>query len=233
VGKSLLLEFYLQLPRRVDEDAPPVSAARFRAAVGSFKRKVARRYNEGTLQRLLQASDAETRQAAIFALGLLGTMESNRLLAQRLRDEDTAVRIRASDALWSLWLRADTAENNKQLQRLMRLNDVHNALEGYAVLLEKSPHFAEAYNQRAILYYRLGEYQHSLDDCEKVIELNPVHFGALSGMAQCLLRLRKPRQALKAFRNAYRINPNLEGVKDTIRELEDALGEEKGKDDKK
>jgi hypothetical protein len=46
------------------------------------------------------------------------------------------------------------------------------------------------------------------------------------------MKLRKPRAALKAFRNAFRINPNLEGIEDTIRTLEDVLGEEGRKEDK-
>jgi cytochrome c-type biogenesis protein CcmH/NrfG len=46
-------------------------------------------------------------------------------------------------------------------------------------------------------------------------------------MAQCYLNLRKHRAALKAFRHALRLNPSLEGVADTIRALENALGESK------
>ena len=63
-------------------------------------------------------------------------------------------------------------------------------------------------------------------DCEKVLDLNSYHFGALSGLAQCYLNQRKPRAALKAYREAYRLNPNLQGVEETIRALENALGEE-------
>src|SRR5205807_532468 len=215
------------------EGEPPLSRARLRRALAAYQRKVAKRYSEGTLQRLLTSADAETRLAAAVAVGLLGTLDSNRPLAQLLHDEDRAVRQKASDALWSLWFRADTPEHNRELQRLTRLDNPRRALDGYAVLVQKAPRFAEAYNQRAILYCRLGEYQKSIEDCETVLKLNPCHFGALSGMAQCYLKLRKPRPALKAFRQAFRLNPGLEGVGETIRELEDALGEEKGRDDKK
>jgi hypothetical protein len=38
--------------------------------------------------------------------------------------------------------------------------------------------------------------------------------------------LRQPKAALKAYRAAFQINPNLDGVEDTIRALERALGEE-------
>jgi hypothetical protein len=38
--------------------------------------------------------------------------------------------------------------------------------------------------------------------------------------------MRRPKAALKAFREAYKIHPNLEGVEEAIRDLENALGEE-------
>jgi Tfp pilus assembly protein PilF len=67
-----------------------------------------------------------------------------------------------------------------------------------------------------------------------VLQLNPLHFGAQAGMARCFMRLRKPRAALKAFRRAFEINPNLDGVEEAIRDLESALGEEGSRpDDKK
>ena len=56
--------------------------------------------------------------------------------------------------------------------------------------------------------------------------------GAASGMAQCYMKLKKPRAALKAFRAAFRVNPHIQGIEDTIRTLEDVLGEEGKKEDK-
>ncbi len=77
----------------------------------------------------------------------------------------------------------------------------------------------------------MKEYQRSIIDCDKALKLNPCHFGAMAGMAQCFMNLRKPRIALKSFRESYRLNPNLNGIEDSIRQLENALGEEH-KDDR-
>jgi tetratricopeptide (TPR) repeat protein len=232
VGKSLLVEYFEELPPQTGTAQSSHSAARLRRALGAFKRKIAKRYTEGTLQRLLFCEDQQTRLAAVVALGLLGTMQSNRVVASLLHDADALLCHKAAETLWSLWLRADEPVNNRELHRLMRLDDPDKALAGFAALIRKAPQFAEAYNQRALQYFRLGEYQRAIDDCETVLKLNPVHYGAISGMAQCFLKLRKPRQALKAFRRAFRLHPGLEGIGETIRELEDALGEEKGRDDK-
>lgn len=232
MGKSLLFEYFEQLPLQTEGRESAQSAARLKRALGAFKRKVAKRYTEGTLQRLLFAEEHETRLAAVVALGLLGGMQSNRAVATLLHDDDALLRAKAAETLWSLWLRGDEPANNRELHRLMRLDNAAAALAGFAALIHKAPQFAEAYNQRAVVYFRLGEYQRAIDDCEAVLNLNPVHYGALSGMAQCFLKLRKPRPALKAFRRAFRVHPGLEGIGETIRELEDALGEEKGRDDK-
>jgi tetratricopeptide (TPR) repeat protein len=165
-----------------------------------------------------------------LALGLLGTMNVNLSLASRLHDEDAAVNELAADALWSIWFRADSEENNRELQKLIRLDvstetgdDVLAAFEG---LLKKAPRFAEAYNQRAVVHFRLGDFGKAVLDCEKTLRLNPVHFGAASGMAQSFMKQRKLRAALRSYRRAYRINPRIDGISDVIDSLEKTLGEE-------
>ena len=76
------------------------------------------------------------------------------------------------------------------------------------------------YNQRAILYFRRGEFARSVADCERALELNPYHFGAQAGMGQCFMKLRKPRAALRAFRQALQTNPTLTHLSETIETLE-------------
>ncbi len=224
MGTALLVEYYNELPEQHDEEK--AWETRLRAALERFKKKVAQRYTEGTLQRLLESPDGRARRAAALALGLVGTMESNARLAALLRDEDPALRQLAVDALWSLWFRADTPAHNQELQRLMRQRDSRKKLAGLTALIQRAPQFAEAYNQRAILHFRQDELGKAIADCERVLKLNPHHFGAQAGMAQAFMKLGKARHALKAFRKALDINPSMEGVEETIRALENALGEE-------
>ena len=220
----LLVEYYNELPQRDEEQQEvPVGGARLKKALDGFKTRVGERYTEGTLQRLLHSPDVPSRRAAVLALGLVGTMDVNKPVARMLHDGDRNIRQMASEALWALWFRAD-ADHADDLQRAVRVNNPNKAINTLNGLTAKSPRFAEAYNQRAILFFRVGDYQRSIADCEVVLKLNPFHFGAQAGMAQCYMKLRKPRPALRAFRNALRIHPDLEGVEETIRALEDALG---------
>jgi tetratricopeptide (TPR) repeat protein len=220
----LLVEYYNEVPQRDEDGEMTVGGTRLRKALEAFKARVSERYGEGTLQRLLHSPDIHAKRAAVAALGLVGTMESNKPLARMLHDADRIVRQTASEALWSMWFRGDGPENSEELQRIVRMNNAPKALQALNGLIQTAPRFAEAYNQRAILYFRTGEYQRSIADCEVVLKLNPFHFGAQAGMAQCYMKVRKPRAALRAFRHALRIHPDLEGVEATIRALEDALG---------
>src|SRR5262249_9572218 len=217
--------YYHELPEFHEGDDPAQHRARLEKGLAKFQKKVAERYTEGTLQRLLDSPHVPTRRATVLVLGLMGTIVSNAAVAARLHDDDRLVQQLAADTLWALWFRADSAENNQELQRLMGLRDLEKALAGLDALVRKAPQFAEAYNQRAILHFRNKDFQKGIADCEMVVKLNPYHFGAYAGMGQCYLNLNKPRAALKAFRKALEINPSMENVEDTIRALENALGE--------
>ncbi len=256
MSTALLVEIFNQLPERLvrgpgsspqgigggaggavggggeERDGKPVRAypggkARWRAALDGFKKQVGKRYNLGTLQRLLGSHDPRARRAAVFALGQVGTMEVNASVAACLHDDDSEVSALAAEALWALWFHADTTAHNDALDRLVRLRDREKALAGIDRLIEQSPAFAEAYNQRAILMFRLKQFDRAVADCEKALQLNPLHYGALAGLGQCYLQMRKHRPALKAFRNALRINPHLGAVAEAVRALENALGDDK------
>jgi tetratricopeptide (TPR) repeat protein len=87
-------------------------------------------------------------------------------------------------------------------------------------LIAVAPRFAEAYNQRAIIYFGQGRFAESAQDCERVLSLNPYHFGALSGLAECQLRMNRPDEAIKALRRSSKLQPYNTGLRDTIRVLE-------------
>jgi tetratricopeptide (TPR) repeat protein len=229
VRQPLLLQYYNSLPDRRAGDSSRQAAHRIRRGLNRFKQNVEARYNEASLERLLVCPNPEVRQASVLALGLTGSIKVNASLAMRLHDEDPIVSELASDALWSVWFRADTKENNLELQRLMRLrvdeDTADGVLAGFRALIEKTPRFAEVYNQRAIVYFRLGDLAKAIADCEKTLRLNPYHFGAANGLAQCFMKQKKLRAALRTYRRANRINPHLDGVKQVIDSLERMLGE--------
>jgi tetratricopeptide (TPR) repeat protein len=222
VPASLLVELFDRLPEFRPGDDEDLWAAGMQEAVRRFRAAVRDRYTEGTLQRLLGADDAKTRRAAALAVGLVGTPDSVAAAAAALHDDDPLVRQFAAEGLWELWFRGGTADQNRRLRQAAREPDAARARAELDRLVAEAPAFAEAHNQRAIWFFKQGEFARAVEDCETVLRLNPHHFGAACGLGQCLLKLNRPRGALRAFRLALSINPDLD-LHDTVRALE-ALG---------
>jgi tetratricopeptide (TPR) repeat protein len=152
-------------------------------------------------------------------------MTTSESLSKRLYDHDPVVRQLAGDALWAIWFRAAGRDHCDQLQNIVGGTNTRTVLRDLDGLISRTGDYAEAYNQRAILYYKLGEFRRAAADCETVLKLNPQHFGAAAGRAQCYLKLNRPRAALHAFRVALDINPNLDDVGQAVKALEEMLGE--------
>lgn len=210
-GGMLLIEYFRLLSADQDFEA--------------FRGRVAARYSEETLCRLLtDAPGITTRRASAVALGTVGGYRrSNPVLARALGDTDPLVRSLAEAALWAIWFRADTPENNRMLQRVIQLagqGEMKQAETTATRLVAVAPGFAEAYNQRAIIYFAQGRFAESAEDCQRVLSINPYHFGALAGLFQCQLGLDRPDEALNTLRRAAKLQPYNMNFREFIRKLE-------------
>jgi tetratricopeptide (TPR) repeat protein len=195
--------------------------------IEGFRRSVESRYTEGTLARLCESGGTKPRRAAVLALGLTGSFAANAAVARRLRDDDPVVRDLAVNALWAIWFRAGTPEENAELERVRELigqDRLEAAVAAATALIAHAPGFAEAYNQRAIALFSQGRFAESAADCRRALERNPYHIGALSGLGQCDLRLGRLDDALATFRRALELQPHDAGLRRTIAALE-ASGE--------
>jgi len=220
----MLIEYYNRLPQLTPGDDEDLWTAGVHDGMREFRDHVVARYSEGSLQRLLTFADVTTRRAAVLALGFIGTMESNAAVAACLVDGDLLVQRFSADALWEIWFRAGSEDQNFKLQQALCQPDAERVRSALDDLIKSAPTFAEPFNQRAIVHFRRGEFARSVEDCEAVLRMNPYHYGAASGMGQCFLRMKKPRAALRAFRQALEINPNLDNLRETIQALMEALG---------
>lgn len=190
-----------------------------------FIRQVSLHYTLGTLERLAEHGHRVTRRAAVLALGLMADYGSNAVLGRALVDEDRGVRILADNAMRSIWCRCGNEAQRRQLGLVVRLNTSQqfgDAVVAASDLIAQAPWFAEAWNQRAIAHYSCGRYSESIRDCQQALEINPYHFGAAAGMGQCFLQIGNQASALESFRRALRLNPDLEGVRANVTQLERA-----------
>ncbi|MCC6715710.1 MAG: tetratricopeptide repeat protein [Gammaproteobacteria bacterium] len=138
------------------------------------------------------------------------------------REEEDAVG--TANEIWKIWFEYRDAGVARLLQQAVAAKDagdVDNALEVVNRVIEIAPDFAEAWNQRAIIYYKVGYFDASLADVEETLKLEPRHFGALSGRGMCYLGLRDPDEALSAFEEALDVYPWLSTARayaDTLRQ---------------
>ena len=223
---SLLLEAFDNLPEPGAADDLELWEAGAEDSIREFRELAEKRYTEGTLCRILTSSEhPPARRAAAFALGFVGTMTANATVASALRgDSDDGVRRFAVDALWEIWFRGDCVEQGRELRLALSLNDSAQLIAALGDVIGLYPDFAEAYNQRAIVWFRRGQHSKAIADCEAALRLNPYHFGAASGLGQCHLRMNRPHAALRALAQALDLNPTLELAK-TIQSLRQTLGD--------
>lgn len=128
--------------------------------------------------------------------------------------------------IWIVWSeRADAQSETlmRQGQALMRAQQLDRAEASFDALIRHDPQFAEAWNKRATVRFMDGELGASLADIEKVLELEPRHFGALSGMGLVLMQMGRDEAALRAFEAALEVNPFLAGAKAHVEMLEKRL----------
>jgi len=174
----------------------------------------------------LKKSDAEERRRGARGLAIVGRMEDAPKLIAALRDADERVRAVAELALWAVWSRSGDARVDDLFSKgVAEIGEQRfpEAIATFTRIIELKPGFAEGWNKRATAYFLAGEFRRSLMDCDEVIKRNPQHFGVLSGYGQIYLRLDQPEKALEYFRRALAVNPNLEGVRSAIEELESLI----------
>lgn len=72
------------------------------------------------------------------------------------------------------------------------------AIASYSAAIKAAPDWAEAWNARATARYLGGDFSDSLADCQRVLALNPHHWGAASGAGMVYLALAQRAAAATA-----------------------------------
>ena len=163
-------------------------------------------------RKALGHAEPQRRINGMAQLTQLGTAKDADAVYPLLDDAQPAVRQVALATIWKLWGKSGDAAIDKLYQeglQRMQDGDTPKAVKVFSDIIAKRPAFAEAWNKRATIYYMAGEYELSMQDCEKVLELLPQHFGALVGYAQMLAERSQPERALELMERASKVNPYL------------------------
>lgn len=162
----------------------------------------------GLLFHTAWADQNDSRLEALFALLQTPTMPGQR---QAIEAE-----------IWAIWTDSGHQAINELMQQgtqAMQTRQYDKALAAFDDIIEQLPEFAEGWNKRATLHYLRQDYSASMRDVQRTLELEPRHFGALSGMGLIFMETGDPVGAIKAFEEVLKIHPHAPGAKANIQRL--------------
>jgi tetratricopeptide (TPR) repeat protein len=150
-------------------------------------------------------------------------------LFDRLRSSEQPGEARAIEmAIWEIWNESGESDLDALLragESAMALEDFVAAKDNFDAVIKARPNFAEAWNKRATLFYLAGAFPESLQDIERVLELEPRHFGALSGLGLVNLALSREQAALDAFERVLSLYPANEAARQNADFIEKKMRE--------
>jgi len=134
-------------------------------------------------------------------------------LFEELRLANNAVEAdEISRQIWSYWF---TPSDTKLATRMsvagnfLGEGNIIESLRELDGIVAEYPDYAEGWNQHATVNYMLDRLDDSLADIDKVLAIEPRHFGALSGRVLIYLKQGKHAEALKDMIAALAIHPYL------------------------
>lgn len=125
-------------------------------------------------------------------------------------------------AIQRVWMRSGSDTADLVMERagaLMRGKDWGLAEEMLDRLVEIEPQWAEAWNRRATVRFFRRDTTGAMEDLAHVLQLEPRHFTAMVGLGAILERNEQNAQALRVFRRALEINPQLDEIRKKVDKL--------------
>ena len=139
------------------------------------------------------------------------TASIDALFTQLRLAPDAAAAKSIDQQIWAYWMSpADPVLNARMKAALAKLgSDPSSAVPDIESITKDYPDYAEGWNQLATVHFILGDYVDSLADIDRVLALEPRHFGALSGRALIYRNQGKRGLAVRSRAAALAVHPFL------------------------
>ena len=128
--------------------------------------------------------------------------------------------------IWQIWAESENPDLNTLFMsgiRAMNSKDYPDALLKFNTVIKRDPNFSEGWNARATLHYVMGNYDASIGDIRQTLQLEPRHWGALSGLGMIYQNTEQYQKAVEAYRLALSVNPHLPGARAAIEFLKEKI----------
>lgn len=146
---------------------------------------------------------------------------------KRERNEKAAERIAAR--IWEEWNNSGSASIDLMMlwsKTAMDGKKYDVALDFLDQVVTMSPAYAEGWNRRATVHFMMQNYAKSMSDINHTLELEPRHFGALSGMGQIMKNTGHKQLALEAWQRVLDIYPMMRSAQGEVATLSEELAGE-------
>ena len=154
----------------------------------------------------------------------------DQLFSKLKKERRRQIAKKISKRIWARWYKSGSAS----IDLLTGWARKAMAEKKYAVALDLldqittlKPGYAEGWNQRATLHYFMQNYGKSLHDVERVLALEPRHFGALSGMGLIFQAFDEKEKALAAWYRVLEVYPAMKSAQKAVIHLEDEIAAKK------
>ena len=121
-----------------------------------------------------------------------------------------------TNQIWKIWHEIDDPKMTRAFEtgvQMMNLGFHSRAIDYFDKVIMEIPNFAEAWNKRATAHFMMGNFDLSMRDISKTLELEPRHFGALDGMGLIFIHLDQPEKAIDIYDKMLEIFPNSNSTK--------------------
>lgn len=169
---------------------------------------------------------ADTSQASATSELTTPKQRLDALFSELKRERDPEKAREISDRIRIEWQDSGSASINLLMQwatKALEADRKATALDIFDQVIYLSPQYVEGWNQRATLHYRMGNYRKSMSDINRVLAIEPRHFGALAGMAAILTAAGKDELALRAWEQFLEIYPADRQAQEQLGDLEEKL----------
>jgi len=146
---------------------------------------------------------------------------------KRERNEKAAERI--AGRIWGEWFQSGSASIDLMMQWSQKAMDDQKfdvALDFLDQVVVLQPKYAEGWNRRATVHYMMKNFGKSMSDIDQTLQLEPRHFGALSGLAQIMAATGHKQSALEAWQKVLAIYPMMRSAQDQVATLSEELAGE-------
>jgi tetratricopeptide (TPR) repeat protein len=131
-----------------------------------------------------------------------------------------------ADSIWSEWFRSGSATTDLMMHwanEAVEAKQYNVAMDFLDQVITRQPDYAEGWNRRATLHFTMNNLGKSMTDINRVLALEPRHFGALSGMAIILDRTGRKEAARQAWIKTLEVYPAMQSAQSALMRLEEDL----------